>query len=448
MKEKVGALEKGSFVLLNLGNIPIMTLMSSFLLIYYVDVVKLNPAHVGTMFLLARLLDFVIDPTMGYIIDHLPKTKMGRFRPYIIIGVILCTMNYLMLWFGPLWFPSAKLFVAFASYFLMGVTFDLMDIPLNSMLPTITDDSKERNSLSTLKGIAYTVGGLVIGIAAPLILSSSATPFQGYKTIIIVASTIVVAFSIIGVLGVKERIEPISQEKYKLKDLLKMLVSKPVLITFSAQLFAAIASSVGGATALFFALYVLKTTPEILSVIGIISLVGALCGMVLSGKLSNTFGKKIVYSVGLLLMSLFLFARLISVTSIPFFYLCTFLSGIGGGLMISLQYGIQADNIDYLEHKFNQRAEGALSSINSFVGKLGQGIGGALPGFILSFVGYVPNVEQTPSAINGIIFVAIVLPGLCMLIAGLTFLSGYKLNKFDIEDIMTDLKNKRNTSNQ
>lgn len=441
--EKIGFWEKSAYVLINIGNIPIMTLINSFLLIYYVDIVGINPASVGTLFLITRILDGVSDPIMGFIIDHMPTTKMGRFRPYIIIGAILCVLNFLLLWFGPLLFTGIKLIVVYISYLLIGITFDIMDIPLNSMLPVMTDDLKERNSLSSLKGIAYAVGGLSIGIIAPLILSVSATPLRGYTTIIIAASVIVLLFSIIGALGIKERIEPISEEKYKLKDIIPILTARPVLVTFGTQLFTGISGSISGATGMFFALYVLDNRPEILSIIGIISLLGALLGMFSSGYVTNRFGKKVVYSAGLLIIAVFSLLRLFDVTNIALFYACSFLGGIGGGLMIPLQYGIQADNVDYVEYKLNKRAEGVLASSNSFLTKAGQGIGGALPGYVLALVGYIPNVQQTPSALNGIILLSIVLPAVFMIIGAVIFGSGYNLNKQNTEEIMDKLKEMR-----
>ena len=78
--------EKFAFFLVNMGNIPLMTLLGSFLLIYYTDVVGLNPTVVGTLFLVSRIFDGVNDPIMGYVIDHLPRTKLGKFRSYLIHG--------------------------------------------------------------------------------------------------------------------------------------------------------------------------------------------------------------------------------------------------------------------------------------------------------------------------------------------------------------------------
>ena len=154
----------------NFGNIPIMTLINGYLLIFYTNICGLSPAACATLFLIARFLDAINDPLVGFIIDHLPTRKMGHFRPTLILGTILCSVNFLLLWFGPMLSTSGKLAIAYVSYILLGVLFPVMDISLNSLLPVMTEDMKERNSLSTIKGLAYVIGALVIGVAAPLIL--------------------------------------------------------------------------------------------------------------------------------------------------------------------------------------------------------------------------------------------------------------------------------------
>ena len=59
--------ENTFFFITNLGNIPIMTLIGAFLLIFYTDVVGLNPAAVAILFIFARVLDGFSDPVIGYI---------------------------------------------------------------------------------------------------------------------------------------------------------------------------------------------------------------------------------------------------------------------------------------------------------------------------------------------------------------------------------------------
>ncbi|HAL74268.1 MAG TPA: MFS transporter, partial [Clostridiales bacterium] len=176
--------EKLAFGLANLGNIPIMILVGTFLLIFYTDVVGLDPAAVATLFLVTRIIDGINDPIMGYLIDHLPRTRLGRFRTYLLIGAIVCAINYILLWFGPLWVPAGKLVVAYITYILIGITFDMMDIPLNSLIPAMTDHEKDRSSLSAIKGIFLALGGIAIGITAPLVIANTANQVNAYYILI------------------------------------------------------------------------------------------------------------------------------------------------------------------------------------------------------------------------------------------------------------------------
>lgn len=155
-KNKIGLREKAAFACANVGNVPIMALISGYLLIFYTDVCGMNPFAVGTLFLITKLLDGVNDPIMGFVVDHLKPGRLGRFRPCLIFGTIICGLNYILLWLGPAYAPDGlKLLIAYISYILIGITFDLMDIPLNSMIPVMSDDMKERNLLSLIKGAAY-----------------------------------------------------------------------------------------------------------------------------------------------------------------------------------------------------------------------------------------------------------------------------------------------------
>ncbi len=93
----------------NFGNIPVMTLINGYLLIFIPNICGLSPAACATLFSHFRFLDAINDPLVGFIIDHLPTRKMGHFRPTLILGTILCSANFLLLWFGPMLSTSGKL---------------------------------------------------------------------------------------------------------------------------------------------------------------------------------------------------------------------------------------------------------------------------------------------------------------------------------------------------
>lgn len=407
---RVGGLEKFTFALANVGNIPIMVLVNSFLLIFYTDIAGINPAIVGTLFIIARVVDGLNDPIMGYIIDHLPKSKMGRFRPYIILGAVLCSMNYVLLWFGPVMFPGIKVVIMYISYLLIGITFDLMDIPLNSMIPVMSDDMKQRSSLSAIKGTSYLIGGVLFGVLSPVILQAFNSSLQGYIILITIAVSVVIIFSTIGALGTKERVQPVQDEKYKFTDLFLMLKERPILALFGCSLASGISYAMVSGTNVYFATYILDNRLDVLSLVTMLSMVGMIPGIIASAGLSNKFGKRKIFTIGLVLPVIFTLMRLIDVTNIPLYYICSIIGGFGQGLMIALTYGIQADNVDYIEYKMKNRAEGAIASLNSFITKAGQGLGGAIPSYVLAATGYVAKAQQTAQATAGIIFITVILP--------------------------------------
>lgn len=90
-----------SYLLINIGNIPIMTLVGSFLAIYYVDVLGIDEYSVGTMFLVARIFDGINDPVIGGFIDRARGEKLSKLKKFLIAGTLICSLNYLVLWIGP-----------------------------------------------------------------------------------------------------------------------------------------------------------------------------------------------------------------------------------------------------------------------------------------------------------------------------------------------------------
>lgn len=426
----------------NFGNIPIMTLINGYLLIFYTNICGLSPAACATLFLIARFLDAINDPLVGFIIDHLPTRKMGHFRPTLILGTILCSVNFLLLWFGPMLSTSGKLAIAYVSYILLGVLFPVMDISLNSLLPVMTEDMKERNSLSTIKGLAYVIGALVIGVAAPLILGDTSNK-QGYINLVLIMTAVIFFFSIIGTMGVKERVKPQVENSYSVKELFKILSQKPVYITFLAVLLYSIGSNIVNAANTYFYTYIFEDL-TLASIITLITCVAVFPATMVIGNLIGRFGKKKMYAIGLALAGLAPIIRLLDVRSIPLLIVSVLIAGIGAGFAAPLNYGIQADNTDYIEVSMGIRAEGAVASLSSFVSKCAMGIGGAIPGYLLQLAGFDSKAAvQNDDVINVIVLCVLILPAIVNVVAIVIFSKGYPITKEKLNEQTYLLREKR-----
>lgn len=441
-QDKIKMREKLSFAMANFGNIPIMTLVNGYLLIFYTNICGLSPAACATLFLIARFLDAINDPLVGFIIDHLPTRKMGHFRPTLILGTILCSVNFLLLWFGPMLSTSGKLAIAYVSYILLGVLFPVMDISLNSLLPVMTEDMKERNSLSSIKGLAYVIGALVIGVAAPLILGDTSNK-QGYINLVLIMTAVIFFFSIIGTMGVKERVKPQMENSYSVKELFKILSQKPVYITFLAVLLYSIGSNIVNAANTYFYTYIFEDL-TLASIITLITCVAVFPATMVIGNLIGRFGKKKMYAIGLALAGLAPIIRLLDVRSIPLLIVSVLIAGIGAGFAAPLNYGIQADNTDYIEMSMGIRAEGAVASLSSFVSKCAMGIGGAIPGYLLQLAGFDSKAAvQNDDVINVIVLCVLILPAIVNVVAIVIFSKGYPITKEKLNEQTYLLREKR-----
>lgn len=444
-QDKIKMREKLSFAMANFGNIPVMTLINGYLLVFYTNICGLSPAACATLFLIARFLDAINDPLVGFMIDHLPTRKMGHFRPTLILGTILCSANFLLLWFGPMLSTSGKLAIAYVSYILLGVLFPVMDISLNSLLPVMTEDMKERNSLSSIKGLAYVIGALVIGVAAPLILGDTSNK-QGYINLVLIMTAVIFFFSIIGTMGVKERVKPQMENSYSVKELFKILSQKPVYITFLAVLLYSIGSNIVNAANTYFYTYIFEDL-TLASIITLITCVTVFPATMVIGNLIGRFGKKKMYAIGLALAGLAPIIRLLDVRSIPLLIVSVLIAGIGAGFAAPLNYGIQADNTDYIEVSMGIRAEGAVASLSSFVSKCAMGIGGAIPGYLLQLAGFDSKAAvQNDNVINVIVLCVLILPAIVNVVAIVIFSKGYPITKEKLNEQICLMREKRSKS--
>lgn len=443
-QDKLKLREKLAYGLTVLANNPIQGLLTGYLLIFYTDVIRLNPAAVATLLLLARVMDGISDPIMGYLLDHTPRTRMGKFRPLLIVGAILCGLNFLLVWFGPVWFPGAALAIAYVSYLLLGLTFDIADISKNSLLPVMTANLKERNSLAVVYGIGLMLGVTIVSVAAPMMLAAQGSSLGAYYTLIGAFTGLFVVLSIVGALGVKERVRPThAATTYAFKDILTILTQRPVITLQLAALCVYVAVGMNATVNVFFYTYVLHDL-ALLGPVSLAALGGIVPGVLLAGALSSRVGTKQAMVYAILIATAGTMVRWIDPTSIPLIYLSAMLVGLGSGLVQPLASVIGANNIDYVEYKLNYRSEAAQASISSFNAKVAGGVGSAIPGYALVWFGYVANSQQQPeAAITGIILLSIAGPVVFFLIAALLFGFGYNLDTQRLHEVETTLSERR-----
>ncbi|MBQ4603324.1 MAG: MFS transporter, partial [Clostridia bacterium] len=164
---KIGIKEGIGYMLGDAGNLFVLTYVSSFLKVFYTDVLKIAESKVATLFLVTRLWDAINDPMWGAIVAKKKPNKDGKFRPYLKwlaiplgISAMLCFIDFRA-------FSSSDamiLLFAYITYIAFGMLYTGMNIPFGSLASVITDDPDGRTLLSTFRSIGGGIGG-----AAPLL---------------------------------------------------------------------------------------------------------------------------------------------------------------------------------------------------------------------------------------------------------------------------------------
>lgn len=122
--------------------------------------------HVITIFMMVALVwDGINDPIMGFIVEKF-HFKTGKFKPWIFIGAIGNTVIVSLMFLVGTWGVKGWGFVIcmLVFYFLWDLFFTMNDIGYWSMLPSLTNDPKERTSLTTNVTIATTIGAFVMNL--------------------------------------------------------------------------------------------------------------------------------------------------------------------------------------------------------------------------------------------------------------------------------------------
>ena len=125
---KLSLVERMSYGFGDMGTSLAYNMASAFLLYYYTNVVRLPAAAVGTVFLVARLLDAVIDMLVGVAVDR-TRSRWGRTRPYFLFNALPYALVSVLVFRVPAWPQGAQLVYAFLTFKTLGILMSLQSIP-------------------------------------------------------------------------------------------------------------------------------------------------------------------------------------------------------------------------------------------------------------------------------------------------------------------------------
>ncbi|WP_433977505.1 glycoside-pentoside-hexuronide (GPH):cation symporter [Erwinia sp. E_sp_B01_9] len=417
-----------------------------FLNYFYTDVFGLAPALVGVLLLSVRVLDAITDPIMGAIADR-TQSRWGRFRPWLLWISLPYVLFSVLMFTTPDWSYENKVIYAFVTYFLMSLTYTAINIPYCSLGGVITNDPGERVSCQSYRFV-------MVGIAT-LILSLTLLPMaewfggenkaRGYQMAMSVLAFIGLCMFLFCFATVRERIRPAVPSNDDIKANLKEVWKNDqwvriLLLTFCNVL----PGFIRMAATLYYVTWVMGQSTHFATLFISLGVIGMMIGSTLAKVLTDRWCKLKVFfwtNIALAIFSCgFWFLDPHATVLVVVMY---FVLNILHQIPSPLHWSLMADVDDYGEWKTGKRITGISFSGNLFFLKVGLAVAGAMVGFLLSFYGYDAGAKaQSPDAVNGIVLLFTVIPGIGYLItAGVVRL--LKVDRNMMQQIQQDLEKRR-----
>ena len=424
----------------------IWQVISLYLLYFYTDVMGLAPAAIAAMFIVCRIIDAITDVLVGFAIDK-TKSKWGKSRPWFLFGAIPFAVSAFLAFSVPDISPNGKLIYAYATYIFLSFMYTVVNIPLASILPAMTDDVNERTVLATWRKFFAFLGSTIVSATAFTMVQLVGKGNEALGFCIVMG-----IFGIVGYLCffltfalVRENNLPETEKQATLKETALSLARNTPWKLFALNiLFMWTGYFIQSSALIYYYKYYIGSTTLSSLVATIMTMVPMAANLTVP-FLAKRCGKRNLYSsaaavqfMGLLvIMAADLNTRLIVVGAV--------ISACGYGIKESIYFSMQADPVDYGEWKTGIQAAGTLSSINGFLGKVAQAIAGGISGFLLAWGAYDEGAAtQTMDTLFAIKSMYLYIP-MILLVLSIITMSFYKLDR-QFADIQKELVQRRQKS--
>ncbi|MFX1324919.1 MAG: MFS transporter [Promethearchaeota archaeon] len=178
-------LKRGKFIGYSLGNFGIMLLLmvtDSYSFNLYVYTIRIDSFLVSIGTTINMLISAFTGIIFGVVLDNTKPRKIGKRRPYILIGLPIWLISAILVYKPPWMPPQAEAIVSTVIYLptaiwfwmmslLKGIFGSLMMIALSSVLPEISQTLDNRKKIAFLASILRVIGS-IFSIAVPNILQS------------------------------------------------------------------------------------------------------------------------------------------------------------------------------------------------------------------------------------------------------------------------------------
>jgi GPH family glycoside/pentoside/hexuronide:cation symporter len=426
---------------------------STFLLIFYSQVVGLDASLVSLALMFALLADAFVDPLIGYFSDR-TYTRWGRRHPWLYLAPIPLGFAWMLLWAPPADHTHIFAYLVVTAV-LVRTLVSCCEVPSQSLVAELTTDYDERTALTRFRYLFAWAGGLLVFfLANTVFLRADATHEfgqlnpSGYWLYGLCGAVIMGVSVIVSAIGQHRRVahwpatrpQP-NSPKQAFAEIVESLRHPAALILLGASLIAISSTQMTFTISNFLYLYVWRFSELAFAALPWLLMVSVIAAFLLVQPLHRRFGKRKT-AIGCGIISLAFWIAPFSL------FLSGHWPGVGSAFSSNLLMGfilvanvnavmemisgqsMLADVVEASQMETGRRTEGIFAAGWMFVQKCATAIGIGLTGLLISLSG-LPS-KAVPGAVAPEVIDRLVLSyGLIVILAAIA--STLTFARFPIE---------------
>jgi GPH family glycoside/pentoside/hexuronide:cation symporter len=423
------------------GTQAMIGIYTMYLLYFLTGVLGIEALVAGQIIFVVRIYDLITDPVMGHISDR-TTSKIGRRRPYLLVGAVGCALSVVLLFnLAEFDYHSSKIITVTAVLFFYATTYTIFNVPHLAMPAEMTSSYNERTKLMSFRIIFFATASFVTLIGGSLLLQNFGEergfPLLGW----LVGSTLLVSMSMSYFMTDTVKFNKRSENvAFSVSQQIKIIGSnRPFLILMLAKLGLLTAQASQVAAFIFFSQYVLQRGPELLMSLGIFMTIGPVLSAPFWVWLSKRLGKRNSFMIAAIFYALVTATWLVSGPTesaliINLRVLCVSLA-TGGVTLLGLS--MLPDTIEYDRHLSGLSREGVYSGIYSTMEKATSAFGPLIFTAFLAANGFVSSradetVVQNEGTLTSIYVAVGLIPAIAAIFAAIVLIF-YNLDREQLE---------------
>jgi GPH family glycoside/pentoside/hexuronide:cation symporter len=399
------------------------------LLFYLTDVLGVAAALAGFLVVAPKVWDVFFNPYVGALSDR-QATRTGRRTGLMVIGGVSLPVAFALVFAGVGEGGSAAWWVGL-TFLLAATCYALFQVPYVALPAEMSEDTAQRSRITGWRIIALTVGILLGGALAPVIVDATGGGVVGYRAMGVVIGALMMVAMLTAALTTRWVVSRPGDQQLGFRDAIRLgRGNRAYAVLLTAFVLQALGIAVALASIAYICTYFLGDY-ALTSLVFVAFVAPSAVVVPLWVKAGNTFGKwRVMLGNAAAFVGLFaLFGTAVWLESTPMVLLAA--TGLGacyGGSQV-LPLAMLTDAIIADEHRTSQRQAGAFTGVWTAAETGAFALGPGVLALFLAVSGFQSStfeepVTQSTGALLGIVLAAGLLPAVVFL-ASIPFVAAF-----------------------